>query len=85
VGARLVLTSATGAGRQICKVTNVNTGTGVVTFSDPLLYNFSDGDTVRALFYWPTARTLDKTAGVKLSTSSRARWDVSMAFEESLP
>ena len=85
IGARLVLTSATGAGRQICKVTAVNASTGVVTFADPLLYNFSDGDTVRALFYWPTARTLDKVAGVRLSTSSRLRWDVSMAFEESLP
>jgi hypothetical protein len=85
VGAHLVLISGNGTGRQVCRVTAVNAGTGVVTFAEVLLYNFSDGDTVRANYYWPQARTLDKTAGVRLSTASRSRWDVSMAFEESLP
>jgi len=86
VGSKVVLISSTGQGREVHKITAVNPSTGVVTFAEPILNNFSDGDTVRALWYWPTARTTDKAAGIKMAQSrSTVRWNVSMMMEESLP
>lgn len=54
----------------------------VITFTDPVIYEYEIGDLVRSNRYWPVARANDKQADVGLSNLKLNRWSFLHSFRE---
>lgn len=82
-GSILVLRNANGGSRETHIVAAINGN--LVTFAEPIVGGFVDGDQVTAQYYYPAARTTDKKANLtQASTTGSARWNITLGIEETL-